>query len=226
MTVFADRDDAGRHLAEALRGYRDSHPVVLGLPRGGVPVAYPVAIALDAPLDVLVVRKLGLPYQPELAFGAIGEGPPGGDVIRVINDNVLRRTTLTDDDITAVEHEQRRELQRRIDLYRAGRPGVEIAGRTAVIVDDGFATGATARAAALVARARGAATVVLAAPIGARDTVDALREVADEVVCLDMPPNFMAVGQGYADFGQTPDAEVCALLEAAHRRSSGPQTGQ
>jgi putative phosphoribosyl transferase len=224
--VFADRVDAGRHLAEALRGYQDSAPVVLALPRGGVPVAYPVAEALHAPLDVLVVRKLGLPYQPELAFGAIGEGPPGGDVIRVLNDAVLRRTTMTDDDIAAVEAEQRRELQRRIELYRGGRPGVDIAGRTAVIVDDGFATGATARVAALVARARGARTVVLAAPIGARETVAALNDVADDVVCLWMPPDFMAVGQGYADFAQTSDAQVGALLEAAHRRRPGPETGQ
>ena len=226
MISFADRDDAGRHLAEALRDYRDKAPVVLALPRGGVPVAYPVALALDAPLDVLVVRKLGLPYQPDVAFGASGEAPPGGDVIRVLNDAVLRRTTMTDDDIAAVEDEQRRELQRRIDLYRGGRPGVDITGRTVLIVDDGFATGATARVAALVARARGAATVVLAAPIGAPDTVAALREVADDVVCLGMPRNFMAVGQGYANFGQTPDAAVCALLEAAHRHRSGPETGQ
>ncbi len=223
---FADRNDAGRHLAEALHGYRDSDPVVLGLPRGGVPVAYPVATALHAPLDVLVVRKLGLPYQPELAFGAIGEGPPGGAPVRVLNDTVLRRTTLTDDDIAAVEAEQCRELQRRIDLYRGGRTGVDIAGRTVLIVDDGFATGATARVAALVARARGARTVVLAAPIGAPDTVAALREVADDVVCPWMPRGFTAVGQGYADFGQTSDAQVCALLDESHRPWSGPETGQ
>lgn len=218
MIPFANRDDAGRHLAGALRGYQDSDPVVLALPRGGVPVAYPVAQALGAPLDVLVVRKLGLPYQPELAFGAIGEGPPGGDVVRVLNNAVLRRTVLTEDDIAAVEAEQRQELQRRIDLYRGGRPGVDIAGRTVLIIDDGFATGATARVAALVARARGATTVVLAAPIGAADTVAALREVADDVVCLGVPRHFTAVGQGYADFDQTSDAQVCALLEA--RRSS------
>ncbi len=226
MIPFANRDDAGQHLAEALRGYRNSAPVVLALPRGGVPVAYPVAIALNAPLDVLVVRKLGLPYQPELAFGAIGEGPPGGAVVRVLNNAVLRRTVLTDDDIAAVESEQRRELQRRIDLYRGGRPGADISGRTVVIVDDGFATGATARVAALVARARGARTVVLAAPIGARDTVAALREVADDVVCPGTPRYFTAVGQGYAHFDQTSDAQVCALLQEAHRRWSGPETGQ
>lgn len=207
---FADRADAGRQLATALQDYRGRNVLVLGLPRGGVPVAYQVAAALDAPLDVLVVRKLGVPYQPELAFGAIGE-----DGVRVLNDAVLRRTTLDAEDIAAVEVGQRTELQRRLDLYRGGRPGLDLAGRTVLIVDDGFATGATARAAALVARARGAATVVLAAPIGAAATVAALRDVADDVVCLGVPRDFAAVGQGYDDFAQTPDAQVCELLEAA-----------
>ena len=221
MKRFADRADAGRHLAAALASYRGRDVVVLGLPRGGVPVAYQVAAALDAPLDVLVVRKLGVPYQPELAFGAIGEGG-----VEVLNDAVLRRTTLTAGDIAAVENAQRTELQRRIDRYRGGRPGLPVAGRVALIVDDGFATGATARAAALVARAQGAGTVVLAAPIGAPDTLTSLREVADDVVCLGAPRDFMAVGQGYRDFGQTSDEEVCALLDAAHRERRDPQTGQ
>lgn len=224
MRRFADRADAGRHLAAALESYRGRDVVVLGLPRGGVPVASEVAAALHAPLDVLVVRKLGVPYQPELAFGAIGEGPDGG--VRVFNDAVLRRTGLSAEDIAAVEDAQRAELHRRIERYRGGRPGVELAGRIALIVDDGFATGATARAAALVARARGAGEVVLAAPIGARDTIAGLRKVADDVVCLGAPPDFMAVGQGYDDFGQTSDEEVCALLGAAHRERRGPQTGQ
>jgi putative phosphoribosyl transferase len=211
MTRFADRADAGRHLAAALQAYRGRDAVVLGLPRGGVPVAYQVAHALGAPLDVLVVRKLGVPYQPELAFGAIGE-----DNVRVLNDSVLRRTGLGAADIAAVEEVQRVELQRRVEAYRGGRPGLPLTGRVALIIDDGFATGATARAAALVARAHGAQTVVLAAPIGAADTIAALREVADDVVCLGAPPGFIAVGQGYRDFGQTTDEEVCALLVAAH----------
>lgn len=210
MKRFANRTDAGRHLAAALQGYGGGDVLVLGLPRGGVPVAYQVASALGAPLDVLVVRKLGVPYQPELAFGAIGEGG-----VKVLNDAVLRRTTLSAEDIAAVEADQRVELQRRVDRYRGGRPGADPAGRTVLIVDDGFATGATARAAALVARARGAATVILAAPIGAADTIAGLREVADEVVCLGAPRDFMAVGQGYDDFSQTSDDEVCALLERA-----------
>jgi predicted phosphoribosyltransferase len=221
MKRFADRAEAGRQLAAALLGYRDRDVLVLAVPRGGVPVAYPVATALQAPLDVLVVRKLGVPYQPELAFGAIGEGG-----VEVLNDVVLRRTGLSPHDIAAVEDQQRNELQRRVDRYRGGRPGLDPRGRTVLIVDDGFATGATARAAALVARARGADTIVLAAPIGASDTVAGLREVADDVVCLRVPGDFMAVGQGYDEFTQTSDEQVCALLEAAHGHRLGPHSGQ
>lgn len=218
MMRFADRADAGRQLASALAGHRGRDVLVLGLPRGGIPVAYQVATALGAPLDVLVVRKLGVPYQPELAFGAIGEGG-----VRVLNDRVLRRIEVSAEDLAAVEDAERIELDRRVRLYRGGRPGLPLAGRVVLIVDDGFATGATARAAALVARAQGAATVVLAAPIGAPETVASLRGVADDVVCLVTPRGFTAVGQGYDDFSQTSDAEVCSLLQAAHRT---PETGQ
>ena len=218
MIRFADRADAGRRLVSALAGYRGRDVLVLGLPRGGIPVAHQVAEALGAPLDVLVVRKLGVPYQPELAFGAIGEGD-----VRVLNDRVLRRIEVSAEDLAAVEDTERVELDRRVRLYRGGRPGLPLAGRVVLIVDDGFATGATARAAALVARAQGAATVVLAAPIGAPETVAHLRGVADDVVCLGMPRSFTAVGQAYDDFSQTSDAEVCSLLQAAHRT---PETGQ
>lgn len=214
MRPFADRAEAGRLLAERLRDHRISEEgpdvVVLGLPRGGVPVAYEVARALGAPLDVLVVRKLGVPSQPELAFGAIGEGG-----VRVLNDQVVRRAGVSAAAMAAVEEAELAELHRRVHRYRGGRPAVPITGTTVIIVDDGFATGATARAAALVARAGGAARVVLAAPIGAPDTVAALREVADEVVCLGAPVGFIAVGQGYRTFDQTSDEQVCALLEAA-----------
>ena len=213
---FDDRAAAGRHLAGALLAYRGPDTVVLGLPRGGVPVAAEVAHALGAPLDVLLVRKLGVPRQPELAFGAIGEGG-----VRVFNDAVLRHAGLTDDEVARVEETERAELERRRSRYRGGAPGVALAGRVAIIVDDGFATGATARAAAMVARESGAARVIVAAPIGAPDTIAALRDVADEVVCLGAPPGFVAVGQGYRDFGQTSDDEVCDLL-----RTGMPRTGQ
>jgi len=213
---FADRVDAGRRLAEHLQDYRDQDVLVVGLPRGGVPVAYEVATSLGAPLDVLVVRKLGVPYQPELAFGAIGEGG-----IRVLNDSVMRHVRLTEADIAAVEAAQRVELQRRVDRYRGGREQLPLSGRVVLIVDDGFATGSTARAACLVARAQGAAKVVLAAPIGSADTVAALRDCADDVVCLGAPQYFVAVGQGYRNFSQTSDEEVCALLERAHRGQPG-----
>lgn len=207
MERFDDRQSAGRSLAQQLAGYRADDVVVLGLPRGGVPVAAEVARALHAPLDVLVVRKLGVPNQPELAFGAIGEGG-----IRVRNTALLRRIGLSEQSIAAVEAAELVELERRLRRYRGDRADVALTGRVVLIVDDGFATGATARAAALVARARGAAKVVLAAPIGAPDALAGLAEVADEVVCLGAPRDFVAVGQGYRDFGQTSDEEVCALL--------------
>lgn len=221
MRRFADRVDAGRQLGARLTGYRRCDPLVLGLPRGGVPVAYQVAAALGAELDVVVVRKLGVPGQPELAFGAIGE-----DGVRVLNDSVLRRMSLRTDDLAAVETREWAELQRRVDRYRGGPAGIGLDGRTVLIVDDGFATGATARAAAVVARARGAAQVVLAAPIGAATTVAGLREVADDVVCLGAPADFVAVGQGYDDFTQTSDDQVCALLAAAPGARFTPDPGQ
>ena len=211
MERFADREDAGRQLARRLLSYRGQDVLVLGLPRGGVPVAFGVAAALDAPLDVLVVRKLGVPSQPELAFGAIGEGGA-----RIFNDTVLRHVLISDAEIARVEAEQRAELQRRVDRYRAGREAVPLRDRVVIIVDDGFATGSTARAACLVARAQGAAKVVLAAPIGSADTVAELGHYADEVICLGAPAYFQAVGQGYRNFSQTSDEEVCALLERAH----------
>ena len=212
MRLFDDRVDAGRRLAERLESLRGQDIVVLGLPRGGVPVAFEVAKALQAPLDVLVVRKLGVPFQPELAFGAIGEGG-----VRVINDSVVREADLSEEEMTAVEAEQRVEVARRSECFRGGREPFPLAGRTAVIVDDGVATGATAKAACQVARARGASRVVLAVPIGADDTVERFAGYADEVVCLQTPAFFYAVGQGYRNFTQTSDDEVVALLDRAYK---------
>lgn len=214
---FDDRVDAGRQLATSLETLRGQDVVVLGLPRGGVPVAFEVARALRAPLDVLVVRKLGVPFQPELAFGAIGEGG-----VRVINDAVVREADLSTDDIAAVEAKQRAELARRSEMFRSGHERIALAGRTAVIVDDGVATGATARAACQVARAQGADRVVLAVPIGGRDVFGRFAGYADEVVCLHTPELFFAVGQGYRNFAQISDGEVVRLLDRARDGSRAP----
>ncbi len=197
-------------MAECLEAWRGKDIVVLGLPRGGVPVAFEVAKALRTPLDVLVVRKLGVPFQTELAFGAIGEGG-----VRVINDSVVREADLSEDEMAAVEAEQRAELARRSERFRRGHDRIPMAGRTAVIVDDGVATGATAKAACQVARAQGASRVVLAVPIGAPDIFERFSGYADEVVCLHTPEFFFAVGQGYCNFTQTSDDEVIALLDRA-----------
>jgi putative phosphoribosyl transferase len=210
MKVFDDRVEAGRQLAQRLEPLRGQDIVVLGLPRGGVPVAFEVAKALQAPLDVLVVRKLGVPFQPELAFGAIGE-----DGVRVLNNSVVREAHLDGDDMDAVERKQRIELRRRAERFRRGRDQISLTGRIAVIVDDGIATGATAKAACQVARAHGASGVVLAVPIGPDDVVERFAGYADEVVCLRKPAFFFAVGQGYRQFTQTSDDEVIALLDRA-----------
>ena len=213
--MFDDRRDAGCRLAARLEALRGSDVVVLGLPRGGVPVAFEVAQALRAPLDILVVGKLGVPSQPELAFGAIGEGG-----IRVLNDSVVRQAHLSDGEMAAIEEARRAELTRRSERFRRGRERIPLEGRTAVIVDDGVATGATARAACRVARALGARRVVLAVPIGAPDVPAQFAGDADEVICLVMPQDFYAVGQGYRDFGQTSDDEVVALLERAREATA------
>ena len=210
MRQFKDRADAGRQLSHRLDYLRGQDVVVLGLPRGGVPVAFEVAKALQAPLDVLLVRKLGVPFHPELAFGAIGEGG-----VRVINSSVVREVGLSDRDTGAVETQQWAELLRRSERFRAGNDRISLKGRIAVIVDDGVATGATAQAACEVARAQGASRVVLAVPIGATDIAERFAMYADEVVCVETPVPYFAVGQGYRNFAQTSDDEVVELLGLA-----------
>ncbi|MCF3143995.1 phosphoribosyltransferase family protein [Streptomyces platensis] len=212
--LFTDRADAGHRLAEALQHLEGEEPVVLGLPRGGVPVAFQVALALKAPLDVIVVRKLGVPYQRELGFGAIGEGG-----VRVISDDIVRRGRLGQADLASVEHTEAAELARQAERFRAGRPRLSLEGRTAIVVDDGIATGATAAAACQVVRAQGAARVVLAVPVAPPDAAERLRTSTDEFVCLSTPFAFSAVGEWYRDFSQTPDDEVVALLAQA---AAGP----
>lgn len=207
---FRDRSDAGRRLASRLQFLRNEDVVVLGLPRGGVPVAAEVARALGAPLDVILVRKLGVPAQPELGLGAIGESEA-----RVINPEVVRYAHVSEAEIAQVERKERAELQRRAQRFRGDVPHEPLAGRTAVIVDDGIATGSTARAACQVARALGAATVVLAVPVAPPAADRTLRGAADEVICLEMPERFLAIGEWYEDFAQTSDEEVVALLRAA-----------
>ena len=219
---FRNRVAAGRHLAGQLSALRRQDIVVLGVPRGGVAVAVPVAAELDAPFDVLLVRKLGVPFQPELAMGAVGEGGVG-----VVNERARRLAQITADTFAEVEARERTELDRQSEYFRGPRPPVPLAGRTAVVVDDGMATGSTARAACRAARARGAARVVLAVPVASRQAIAQLRADADEVVCLESPERFVAIGQYYDDYHQISDAVVKACLEKAARQPhpAGPPAG-
>ncbi len=214
--LFIDRADAGRHLAQRLRYLRGTDVVVLALPRGGVPVAFEVAEELRAPLDVIVVRKLGVPFQPEYGFGAIGEGGA-----RVIDDRVVRLTRLTGPEMAAVEAREHARLARRVSQLRGDRTPVPLAGHTVIVVDDGIATGSTAQAACLVARARGASQVILAVPVGSGQAAASLRRAADEVVCLHTPARFSAIGEWYDDFSQVSDEEVAVLLGKATGLSTG-----
>ena len=204
---FRDRTDAGQQLATRLGALRSTDVVVLGLPRGGVPVAAAVAAALGAPLDVVGVRKLGVPHRPELAMGAVGEG---GVVVRA--DEVVRRAGVSPGEFAAVERREVAELGRRLAHLRALRPREPLTGRAAVVVDDGVATGSTARAACAVVRALGAVRVVLASPVVAPDAAAALATEVDEVAYVLAPQRFGSVGRHYADFRQTTDDEVADLL--------------
>jgi predicted phosphoribosyltransferase/dienelactone hydrolase len=205
---FRNRREAGRLLAQQIPDeVASEHPVVVGLPRGGVPVAYELARALHTPLDVIVVRKLGVPFQPELGMGAIGE-----EGVRVLNDAILEAAHVTRHELDTVERRERAELERRAARYRAGRPMVSLQGRTVIVVDDGLATGGTARAALQVARSHGARRVVLAVPVAPRETLEWLADEADRVVVGETPEPFHAIGEWYDDFTQTSDDEVVRLL--------------
>jgi putative phosphoribosyl transferase len=219
---FRDRVDAGRQLAVVLQraGIGNEDAVVLGLPRGGIPVAWEVARALGLPLDVIVVRKLGVPFQPELAMGAIGEGG-----VRVENEEVMRSSALYAVDVDAVERYERIELERRAREYRGDRSRTDLTARCAVIVDDGIATGSTALAACQTARARGAARVLLAVPVASRSAVMALRDACDDLFCVEVPDPFYAVGEWYHDFSQTTDAQVVEILRRAAAREGGKRAG-
>lgn len=216
VVAFSDRRQAGRLLGERLRGTRGD-VVVMALPRGGVPVGFEVATALGCPLDVLIVRKLGVPHHPELGMGAIAEGG-----VRLLNRHLIAELGISEAAIDAVAARESVELERRLAAYRGGRAAEPVQGRTVVLVDDGIATGFTARASIEALRHMGANRIVVAVPVAPPDTVEELRAVADEVVCLETPAWFMAIGQWYANFRQVGDDEVEALLrEAADRVERG-----
>ncbi|MDR3505761.1 MAG: phosphoribosyltransferase [Acidocella sp.] len=214
--LFTDRADAGQKLAKRLLHLKDEKPVVLALPRGGVPVAFEVAKALAAPLDLVLVRKIGVPFQEEYALGAIADG---GEPELVIDEDIRRSLNIPEDYVAQAKAEALEEIERRRRVYLGNRAPVEIAGHTAIIVDDGIATGATMRAALRAVRRRNPARLVLAVPVAPPDSLWRLRAEADETVCLHEPEYFSAVGQFYQNFGQTQDDEVIALLAKAERNT-------
>jgi putative phosphoribosyl transferase len=210
--AFKDREDAGRRLAERLVRYREERPVVLALPRGGVPVGYEVANALKAPLDVFIARKLGAPNQPELGIGAVAQ-----DGLRVLNEGIIREIDISKEYIERIAAEETEEAERRLKLFRGERPEPEVRERTAILVDDGIATGVTTRAAIEALRRRDPRRLVLAVPVCAAHTAEALRKEVDELICLEAPSDLMAIDLWYRDFEQTSDEEVIELLERARR---------
>jgi putative phosphoribosyl transferase len=207
---FKDRSDAGRKLAKALAGYKDQHPVILALPRGGVPVAAEVAAALHAPLDLILVRKIGVPIQPELAMGAVVDG---GAPIIVRNEDVIRLAGIDETEFKAICDSELAEIERRRQRYLGGRERINIDGKTAIVIDDGIATGATTRAALRATRMRNPKKLVLAVPVAPTDSLAALRSDADEVICLEDHEFFGAIGFYYRNFNQIADDEVIEMLK-------------
>ena len=206
---FKDRSEAGRVLAEALAGYKDEQPVILALPRGGVPVAAEVAAALKAPLELILVRKIGVPFQPELAMGAVVDGR---EPTIVRNEDVIMLAGVNEGEFKAVCDDELAEIERRQQRYLGGRQRVDVAGRAAIVIDDGIATGATTRAALRATRMRNPKKLVLAVPVAPSDNLAAMRAEADEVVCLEDHRLFGAIGFYYRDFRQTSDEEVIETL--------------
>jgi putative phosphoribosyl transferase len=220
---FIDRDDAGRRLAKALARYKDRKPIVLALPRGGVPVAAKVAEALHAPLDLLLVRKIGVPFQPELAMGAVVDGT---SPVTVRNEEVIRIAGISDQEFAAARDEQLEEIERRRKIYLGNRPHFEFAAHTVIVVDDGIATGATTRAALQAVRLRKPSKLVLAVPVAPTDTLKKLAGETDDLVCLEDYEELGAIGLFYSDFRQVSDDEVTELLanirSKRRRRSRKP----
>lgn len=212
---FLDRHDAGRKLAERLKGRQREDAVVIALPRGGVPVGAVVAEALQVPLDVILVRKVGAPMQPELALAAVTDGA----AMRVtVNKDIQSELGLSDEDVKELARRQLPEIERRRDAYYKGRAPTKLTGKTVIVVDDGVATGATVNSALRLIKAEKPARLVLALPVAPADAITRLERVADEVICLNTPTPFLAVGAHYADFDQVSDDEVIRLLDAAHTR--------
>lgn len=209
---FADRTDAGRRLADALQEYRPEAPIVLALPRGGVTVAAEVARTLHAPLGLMIVRKLGVPGQPELAMGAVADAQPP---VIVRNDDVIARAGVTEQEFNQVRDREFTELRRRRNLYLGDQPHLSLKDRCVIVIDDGIATGATTRAALLAVRAAGPRSIVLAVPVAASSTLRTLRPEADAIVCLEPQEALGSIGGFYEDFTQVSDAEVIAALAAA-----------
>jgi len=207
---FKDRSDAGRKLAKALAGYKEQQPVILALPRGGVPVAVEVAAALNAPLDLILVRKIGVPFQPELAMGAVVDG---GAPIIVRNEDVIRLAGIDESKFKAICDSELTEIERRRQRYLGSRQRADISGHTAIVIDDGIATGATTRAALRATRMRNPKRLVLAVPVAPTDTVAELRSEADDLICLEDHEFFGAIGAYYADFNQVSDDEVIDILK-------------
>jgi len=216
--MFANRRSAGRELSQRLQHLREEKPIVLAMPRSGVPVGFEIAEGLDAPLDIVLVRKIGVPWQPELALGAVVDG---ADPQVVINDTLVAELAIDNSYITGETARQLKEIERRRILYIGDRPALPLAGKTVVVVDDGIATGSTARTALRAIRNAGARKIVLAVPVAPTDTVDELRREVHDMICLSTPSPFIAVGAHYAEFAQLADADVISLLEKRHRRMTG-----
>jgi putative phosphoribosyl transferase len=214
---FIDRKDAGEQLGRALQGYRADNPVIVALPRGGVPVAAGICRALDAPLELLIVRKIGVPGRPELAMGAVVDG---GSPVTLRNEGVIEMAGVTEADFAAVRDRELAEIMRRRQRYLTREePGRSIQGRTLILVDDGVATGATIRVAIRALRLRNPSRIVVAVPVGPPDIPATLRSEADAVICLETPDNFQAIGQFYRDFSQVEDSQVLQILDAARGSS-------